>query len=284
MNGARDQLFASAGFAGDQNSGIGGCDLLDDFERVFEFSGVGENFLEPGSLAELFAERNIFGFESLAKLADFFVGKSVGGGDGKSARNVFEDGFLVRREGALLEADEGGNAEDLPAHDERNCGVGADAVFGEMMFVAEPAVLFEEVIAGVRLAGNFVFLAVFRVWEQRARFGERWRLRVTFGASGELLGSFTVDRSDANDMESEETMEVAVFVGRVVGDGEVDDTDGIEGDERDEDVGEGSEDAGEFALGADGFPGAEHEAEAVGAGGGRVGLENGVGHWRRIGA
>jgi hypothetical protein len=258
--------------------------LLDDFERVFEFSGVGENFLEPGSLAELFAERNIFGFELLAKLADFFVGESVGGGDGKSARNVFEDGFLVRREGALLEADEGGNAEDLPAHDERNCGVGADAVFGEMMFVAEPAVFFEEVVAGVRLAGNFVFLAVFRVWEQRARFGERWRLRVTFGASGELLGSFTVDRSDANDMESEETMEVAVFVGRVVGDGEVDDTDGIEGDERDEDVGEGSEDAGEFALGADGFPGAEHEAEAVGAGGGRVGLENGVGHWRRIGA
>ena len=87
-------------------------------------------------------------------------------------------------------------------------------------------------------------------------------------------------RRDADDVEREETVEVAVFVGRVVGDGEVDDADGVEGDERDEDVGEGGEDAGEFALGADGFPGAEHQAEAVGAGGWRVGLEDGVGHWR----
>ena len=63
---------------------------------VFEFGGVGEDFLEPWRLAELFAQRNIFGFELLAELADFFVGESVGGGDGKSARDVFEDGFLVR--------------------------------------------------------------------------------------------------------------------------------------------------------------------------------------------
>ena len=79
-------------------------------------------------------------------------------------------------------------------------------------------------------------------------------------------------------------MEVAVFVGRVVGNGEIDDADGVERDERDEDVGEGGEDAGEFALGADRFPGAEHEAKAIGAGGGRVGLEKGVGHWRLEGA
>ncbi len=43
-------------------------------------------------------------------------------------------------------------------------------------------------------------------------------------------------------------MVVAVFVGQFVGDGEVDDANGVERDERNEDFGEGGEDAGEFAL------------------------------------
>ena len=144
--------------------------MLDDFERVLEFGGVGEDFFEPWSLAELFAERNIFGFELLAELADFFVGECVGGGDGERARDIFEDGALVRWKGALLEANECGDAEDLAAHDEWNGGVGADAVFGEVIFVAEPAVFFEEVVAGVWFAGELSRLLFVRDKEGAGAF------------------------------------------------------------------------------------------------------------------
>ena len=90
-----------------------------------------------------------------------------------------------------------------------------------------------------------------------------------------MFGSFAVDRRDADDVEREKTVEVAVFVRHVVGDGEIDDADGVEGDERDEDVGEGGEDAGEFALGADRFPGAQHQAEAVAS-------EDGGSDWKMV--
>lgn len=78
-------------------------------------------------------------------------------------------------------------------------------------------------------------------------------------------------------------MEIAIFVGSVVGNGEINDADGVKGDEGDEHIGEGGEDAGKLAFGADGFPGAKHHAEAVGFRGWGVGLEDRVGHfcWER---
>jgi hypothetical protein len=209
---------------------INGGNLLDDFERVFQFSGVGEDFFEPGRLAELFAQGNIFGFELLAEFADFFVGEGVGGGDGECARNIFEDGFFGRRKRTLLETNEGGDAEHLAAHHEWHGGVGADAVFCQVILVAEPAVFFEEIVAGIGFPGEFVLFLLFRVRKQRARFGERRRLCVTVGACGELLRRFAVDGSDADDVQGEEAVEIAVFVRYFVGNGEVDDADGVERD------------------------------------------------------
>ena len=179
----------------------------------------------------------------------------------------------------MLEADECGDAEDLAAHDKRNGGVRPNAIFRQVIFVAEPCVFFEEIVASVRFAGEFAGFFFVGIGEERASFRQRRRLRVAFGASGKLLGSFAVNRRDANDVECEEAMEVAVFVGRVVRNSEIDDADGVEGDERDEDVGEGREDAGEFTLRADRFPGAKHHAEAVGFRGWGVGLEDRVGHF-----
>ena len=200
---AGDQFFAGACFAGDEDGGVGSGDLLDDFERVFELGGIGEDFFEPWSLAELFAQRNIFGFELLAELADFFVGKRVGGGDGEGAGNIFEDGFFVGREVALLEADECGDAEDLAAHDKRNGGVRPNTIFRQVIFVAEPCVFFEEIVASVRFAGNVVVLVLFRVWKKGACFRERRRMRIAFGTCGELLGRFALDRGYTDNVERE---------------------------------------------------------------------------------
>src|SRR6202012_3864509 len=105
-----------------------------------------------------------------AELADFFVGEGVGCGDGERARDVFENGFLVGWKCTLLQTDKGGDAEDLATHDERDSSVGADAVFCQVILVAEPGVFFEQVVAGVGLAGKFAWLFLFWIWDKRTRF------------------------------------------------------------------------------------------------------------------
>ncbi len=71
----------------------------------------------------------------------------------------------------LLESNECGDAEYLAAHDERNGGVGADAVFGQVIFVAEPAVFFEEIVAGIGFASEFAGFFFVGIRKQGTRFG-----------------------------------------------------------------------------------------------------------------
>ena len=153
VDGAGDQLLAGAGFAGDEDGGVGGRDLFDAFQHAAQGGRVADDLLKPGRLAELGLEGDVFRLDLLAQLADLFVGEGVGDGHGDGAGDGGEHLQLVGCEGVRLDAGEYRRADQFAAHQQRDRRIRPDARSRQMKLVVIPGRPFQEVIAGIRNPG-----------------------------------------------------------------------------------------------------------------------------------
>src|ERR1700751_317545 len=68
MDCAGDEFFASPGFAGDENTGVGGSDLRHIGKYFLQNRRSSHDLLEHGRLVDFFAKGNVFVLESLFSL------------------------------------------------------------------------------------------------------------------------------------------------------------------------------------------------------------------------
>ncbi|MCG3159192.1 MAG: hypothetical protein JMDDDDMK_00178 [Acidobacteria bacterium] len=88
MNGARDQLFARAGFAANQHGGIGRRDGFDLFEDTLQRRASADDLLEVQDGLDFLFEVKFLFVEFVFERFDFVVGERVFDGDGDLAGDL----------------------------------------------------------------------------------------------------------------------------------------------------------------------------------------------------
>ena len=91
MKGARDQFLAGAGFALNQDGGIGGRGGLDLLQHVAQRGAGADDFAEAVLAADFFFEVNLFALDALAQGVDLFEGEGVFDGDGDVPGDVLHE-------------------------------------------------------------------------------------------------------------------------------------------------------------------------------------------------
>ena len=72
MNGAGDKFLARPGFAGDQNAGVGGCDLGYARKHRLQDGRSSDDLLEHRCLNDFFPQRNVLVLELILQNLNFF--------------------------------------------------------------------------------------------------------------------------------------------------------------------------------------------------------------------
>ena len=103
VDGARDQFFAGAAFAGDQHRGVGGRDGLDGVKDLLHGFALADDVLGTGDFGDGFAQAHVFFFGAfvserllhqmrdlvgIERLGDVVVGAVLERGDGGFDRGV----------------------------------------------------------------------------------------------------------------------------------------------------------------------------------------------------
>src|SRR6185369_13039359 len=87
VNGARDQLLASARFTVDQDSRVSGCDCLDVLQHTLQHRARSDDLLEVVLRANLFFEIELLLLELVLQRFDLVVRKRILDGN----RDLFRD-------------------------------------------------------------------------------------------------------------------------------------------------------------------------------------------------
>ena len=88
MNGARDKLFAGAGFAEDQHGGVAGGSELHLRQSAFDGRTLADDFLEIEFAANFFLEIKFFDGEFVFERVDFLKSECVFNGNGNLGRDA----------------------------------------------------------------------------------------------------------------------------------------------------------------------------------------------------
>jgi len=120
VNGARDELFARAGFAGDEDRSTGGRDEFHLGEGALERGAVTDDFLEIELATNFFLEIKLFLGELVLQRVNLFESQRVFHGDGDLRGDLLEKLDVLRRKGVLAAAGEIESAESAALGDERN--------------------------------------------------------------------------------------------------------------------------------------------------------------------
>ena len=91
MDGARDDFFAGAGFAENQNGAAGGRDEFDLGQRAANRGAVAYDFFEIEGAANFFFEIELFFGELVFQRIDFFEGERVFDGDGDLRGDLLDE-------------------------------------------------------------------------------------------------------------------------------------------------------------------------------------------------
>ncbi len=120
MDGARDDFFAGAGFAEDENGAAGGRDELDLSHDAANRGAVADDFFEIVGAANFFFEIELFFGEFGLERVDFFEGDGVFDGDGDLRGDLLDEFDVGGSETVGAAAGEIERAESAAAIRERD--------------------------------------------------------------------------------------------------------------------------------------------------------------------
>ncbi len=249
MNGARDQLLAGAGLAGDEDRGRRRRDLVDAFRDTAHRAGTADEIVDAAGLIELGAQLEVLGLQRVAQPLDLVVSDGVGDRHRQCPGDGLQSEQLGRRERGRGKTREGRGADEGAADHERNRGIGADSTDSHLELVLVPSVFREKVGADVRLAGECASHDGLVVLDDRPLRHCRGSAD-QFGAPEVLARRLAVAMFVPTDMCTEQVIAVGA---------ERDQRDAVEGDNRRQDLGDRSQDALQRPLGADSLPGTEDQ-------------------------
>jgi hypothetical protein len=146
VDGARNQLLAGAGLAGDQHCCSRSGHLLDRLQDAAQRLRIPYDSLKPGRLSELRSEGDVLFGELVAQLANLFVRHRVGHRDADRARHIRKHGKLFISVRYRFHSRERRDADYLAPHDKQDGRVGPDSGSRKVELMFIPVLLGQQVV------------------------------------------------------------------------------------------------------------------------------------------